>query len=144
MHLPKPFTGHRTSGAEGGRGDESGKGSTAGGAPDAPKEPDAPAIRTVLPGLRRPQLTRPTVTGYASTLAAYVGQTSCDPAVKPGTLKLSKLLTSTYPGTSAWSPRPCGLDGPGMRSEHYEGRGLDWSVTIRNRTSSRRAATVLG
>jgi peptidoglycan hydrolase-like protein with peptidoglycan-binding domain len=174
MHLPKPFTGRRTSGDEGGRGDK----------------PGEQAVRTVLPRLRRPQLTRPTVTGYASTLAAavvvavatvvpspasvlaehsatalppvtapavprglpsgiedltaYVGQTSCDPAAKPGTLKLSKLLTSTYPGTSAWSPRPCGLDGPGMRSEHYEGRGLDWSVTVRNQTSSRRAATVLG
>jgi peptidoglycan hydrolase-like protein with peptidoglycan-binding domain len=76
-------------------------------------------------------------------LAAYVGQTSCDPAAKPGVLKLQGLLISTYPGTSAWSPRPCGLDGPGMRSEHYEGRALDWSVSIRNPVSARRASTLL-
>jgi peptidoglycan hydrolase-like protein with peptidoglycan-binding domain len=76
-------------------------------------------------------------------LAAYVGQASCDPAAKPGVLKLSTLLISTYPGTSAWSPRPCGLDGPGMRSEHYEGRALDWAVSVRNAASARRASAVL-
>lgn len=75
--------------------------------------------------------------------AVYVGQTSCDPGAKPGVLKLQNLLVSTYPGTSAWSPRPCGLDGPGMRSEHYEGRALDWSVTVRNAASSRRASALL-
>jgi peptidoglycan hydrolase-like protein with peptidoglycan-binding domain len=77
-------------------------------------------------------------------LAAYAGQTSCDPATKPGVGKLSKLLVSTYPGTSAWSPRGCGLDGPGARSEHYEGRALDWSVSVRNATSARRASALLG
>ena len=76
-------------------------------------------------------------------LAAYVAATSCAPAAKPGVLKLQSLLLKTYPGTSAWAPRPCGADGAGAQSEHYEGRALDWSVSVRNPLAARRAATLI-
>jgi peptidoglycan hydrolase-like protein with peptidoglycan-binding domain len=171
-----------------------GNGSPVGNAPTATSpttpSPSASPIPAVLPRLCRARLTRPTITGFTSTLAAvvaivvaavapslpevqarpttavllrvavpgvpsglptgiedlatYVGQASCDPAAKPGVLKLSKLLISTYPGTSAWSPRGCGLDGPGARSEHYEGRALDWSVSVRDAAGARQASALLG
>ncbi|HET9656104.1 MAG TPA: peptidoglycan-binding protein [Kineosporiaceae bacterium] len=108
-------------------------------APAAVRARDAAAA---LPPVPSPATPAGLPAGIES-LASYVGQTSCDPVAKPGVLRLSALLTRTYPGTSAWSPRPCGLDGPGMQSEHYEGRALDWSVSVRNPLAARRAAAVI-
>jgi hypothetical protein len=61
-------------------------------------------------------------------LASYVGQTSCDPHIKAGTAKLGALLTKTYPGTYFASTYACGTDG--SQSEHYEGRAIDWMVSV--------------
>ena len=59
----------------------------------------------------------------------YQGQTFCDPKVKPGTQALANLLTKTYSGTSIVSlVRAC----DGSRSEHYDGRAIDWGVDHRN------------
>ncbi|MEO8889476.1 MAG: peptidoglycan-binding domain-containing protein [Jatrophihabitantaceae bacterium] len=62
-------------------------------------------------------------------LADDIAQTSCDPFIKPGTAKLAKLLMQTYPGTTYMSTYACGTDGP--VSEHYDGRAIDWMVSIR-------------
>lgn len=88
----------------------------------------------------------PTPSGLPRSIepfAAYVEQTSCDPRLRPGTVRLARLLASTYRGYSAtsWSSTyACGTDG--TRSEHYDGRAIDWMVSVRNtrqRTAARAA-----
>ncbi len=67
-------------------------------------------------------------------LTHYTGQISCDPRVRPGTRRLAQLLTGTYRAYDAttWaSAYACGTDSP--RSEHYEGRAIDWMVDVHNR-----------
>jgi peptidoglycan hydrolase-like protein with peptidoglycan-binding domain len=66
-------------------------------------------------------------------LAPYVEQVACDPHVRPGTARLARLLASTYRSYSAssWSSTyACGTDGD--RSEHYDGRAIDWMVDVHN------------
>ncbi len=68
-----------------------------------------------------------TPTGLRSAiepLASYVGQVACDPRVRPGTLKLARLLVATYASGSWASTYACGTDGG--QSEHYDGRAIDW------------------
>jgi hypothetical protein len=58
----------------------------------------------------------------------YQPQTFCSPTVKPGTQALANKLTATYAGTAIVSlVRPCGTD----KSEHYDGRAIDWGVDHR-------------
>lgn len=67
-------------------------------------------------------------------LAAYVGQDSCDPFVRRGTRELAQLLAHTYRSYSAtsWaSTYACGTDG--TQSEHYDGRAIDWMVSVQNK-----------
>ena len=67
-------------------------------------------------------------------LGGYVGDVSCQPVLRPGTAKLAHLLVSTYRayGATSWaSVYPCGTDG--TRSEHYDGRAIDWMVDVHNR-----------
>jgi hypothetical protein len=64
-------------------------------------------------------------------LAGYVGDVSCDLRIRPGTRKLATLLATTYSayGGSDWaSTYTCGTDG--HRSEHYDGRAIDWMVDV--------------
>jgi peptidoglycan hydrolase-like protein with peptidoglycan-binding domain len=64
----------------------------------------------------------------------YVEEVSCDPTRRPGTVRLARLLASTYRSYSAtsWnSTYSCGTDG--TRSEHYDGRAIDWMVSVRSR-----------
>ena len=75
------------------------------------------------------------------TLADYVPQTSCDPTTKPGSNALGKLLVSTYHGTSFGSAYACGTNG--TVSEHYEGRAVDWMVSVRNHTQAAQAHAFL-
>lgn len=65
-------------------------------------------------------------------LAPYVAQSECDPTTKAGTAKLAALLVATYPGTTYNTTYACGTDG--SVSEHYDGRAIDWMVSIRNAT----------
>ena len=80
-------------------------------------------------------------------LAPYVEQTACQPALRPGTAKLARLLSHTYANYSAtsWaSTYACGTDG--NRSEHYDGRAIDWMVDVHNSrqyTAARAAITWL-
>ena len=71
--------------------------------------------------------------------SSYTPQTSCEPFTKPGTARLAKLLTDAYAGTSAGTARACGSV---PNSEHYDGRSIDWMVSVRD-TSERRQATAM-
>ena len=71
--------------------------------------------------------------------SGYTPQTSCEPFAKPGTLKFANLLTETYAGTSAGTARACGSV---PNSEHYDGRSIDWMVSVRD-TSEKKQATAL-
>ena len=74
-------------------------------------------------------------------LAAYVPANSCDPTAKPGTTKLARLLTTTYPGTSYGISRACGAGLP--TSEHYDGRALDWMNSVRKPEQAAQATAVI-
>jgi len=59
-------------------------------------------------------------------LPMYQGQYICDPATKPGTARVAELIRATYVDSrSIWIPRDCSIGG---RSEHKEGRALDWMI----------------
>ena len=55
----------------------------------------------------------------------YVGQSKCAPKAKPGVRRFATLLLNTYGSTWIGISRPCSSGG---RSEHKEGRALDWSM----------------
>jgi peptidoglycan hydrolase-like protein with peptidoglycan-binding domain len=77
-------------------------------------------------------------------LAPYVEQVSCDPRLRPGTAKLARLLASTYRANNAtsWaSTYACGTDG--TRSEHYDGRAIDWMVDVHRPAQYAAAKAVL-
>jgi len=74
-------------------------------------------------------------------LARWVGQNSCDPRAWSGTVRLAKLLTSTYAGTSYGMNYDCGTNGE--RSEHYEGRAIDWHVSLWDRTQAAQAGAFI-
>ncbi|MBL8931766.1 MAG: peptidoglycan-binding protein [Kineosporiaceae bacterium] len=75
------------------------------------------------------------------SLAPYVPQNSCNPVWLPGSSALGDLLRATYPGTSYSVGRDCGADG--MASEHYEGRAVDWFVSVRKPDQAARATALL-
>lgn len=76
-------------------------------------------------------------------MADYVEQTTCEPHARPGTLKLAYLLAATYGAVgSSWnSTYACGTDG--TRSEHYDGRAIDWMVSVRNTLQNAAARATL-
>ena len=104
------------------------------------------ALGTAAPAAASTPLPR-TPSGLPSTiepLAQYVGQVSCDQVVRPGTRALATLLANTYRsyGATSWaSAYACGTDG--SRSEHYEGRAIDWMVDVHNKAQHAAAAAVL-
>lgn len=73
--------------------------------------------------------------------AAYEAQSLCDPTAKPGTEALAAILRSKDPGTSTGIVRDCSVGG---RSEHKEGRAIDWSgVSAFNSASAARVDSTL-
>jgi hypothetical protein len=86
----------------------------------------------------------PTPTGLPTAiepLATYVEQISCQPGYRTGTLALARLLVTTYPNTSYGGAYDCGMDG--NRSEHYDGRAVDWMNSVRNPVQAAQAAAVI-
>jgi hypothetical protein len=79
---------------------------------------------------RAPRTFTSSIEGYTP----YVGQDDCDPTAKRGTRMLGNLLTRTYRGTIAYYTRPCVA---GSTSEHYDGRAIDWMVSVKNRAQHR-------
>ncbi|HEY2043741.1 MAG TPA: peptidoglycan-binding domain-containing protein [Jatrophihabitans sp.] len=96
-----------------------------------------PAEAISVPSLRAPAgLPR-----AIEPMADYVAQTSCQPAFRSGTLALGRLLVRTYPNTSFGGNYACGTDGG--RSEHYDGRAVDWMNTSRDARHAAQAASVI-
>jgi hypothetical protein len=75
------------------------------------------------------------------SLASYVPANSCSPTARPGTVKLGKLLTATYPGTTFGGARSCGAL---PNSEHHDGRAVDWMNSLRNAKQAAQAKAVIG
>jgi hypothetical protein len=76
--------------------------------------------------------------------APYVEQVACDPTNRPGTVRLARLLADTYRAYNAtsWaSTYACGTDG--NRSEHYDGRAIDWMVSVRSSRQHAAASAAL-
>lgn len=87
--------------------------------------------------------TPPVPTGLPAAiedLAAYVPANSCTPSTRPGTARLGRLLTSTYPGTTYGGARGCGAL---PDSEHHDGRALDWMTNIRNPSQAAQAKALI-
>lgn len=57
-------------------------------------------------------------------LSQYQGQAQCRPRPKPGTVALADMLRRRYGPITIGLNRACRRD----RSEHYDGRALDWMV----------------
>ena len=57
----------------------------------------------------------------------YLPQKTCQNVAKPGLVKLSALLRTTYPGTSSYGINTS-CSGRTHTSEHLEGRAFDWKV----------------
>jgi hypothetical protein len=75
----------------------------------------------------KPPVTLPTA---IEPMPPYQPQTVCDPWDKPGVKAFGQLLVKTYPDTSIVSiSRACD---PHSKSEHYEGRALDWGAYYKN------------
>lgn len=58
----------------------------------------------------------------------YQPQSTCDPTAKPGAKALLRLLIQTWGGSSSGISRACSR---GRRSEHKEGRAIDWHMDSR-------------
>ncbi len=78
--------------------------------------------------------------GGIENLAAYVPANSCSATTRPGTAKLGKLLTTTYPNTRYGGARSCGSL---PDSEHHDGRAVDWMNSKRNATQAKQGAAVI-
>lgn len=74
-------------------------------------------------------------------LAAYVEQTSCQPGYRRGTIYVARMLVNTYHGTTYGGAYDCGTDG--TRSEHYDGRAVDWMNSVRTAQGAAQANSVL-
>lgn len=72
---------------------------------------------------------------------AYEGQTGCDSTPKPGALYFAALIRATYGSEqSIGIPRGCEVGG---RSEHKEGRAVDWMIDVRDPAERAKAEAFL-
>lgn len=72
----------------------------------------------------------PVFTGVVDVKPEYQGQVLCDPAPKPGTVRLGDIIKATYPAyPTIGYERDCAAGG---QSEHKDGRALDWMVSVRD------------
>lgn len=77
----------------------------------------------------------------AAPVVVYEPQNSCDPAPKPGAVRIARIITDTYgAGQRTWIPRGCDV---GPTSEHKEGRAVDWMVSVRDRQERAQAEAFL-
>jgi hypothetical protein len=95
------------------------------------------ALTPVLGGQAAAAPTGPSFGPYIEGYAPYRGQTRCRPRPKPGVVAFQQMLEQAYPDSTWFNiSRPCDVGG---RSEHKEGRALDWA---RDAADPAQAATV--
>lgn len=70
----------------------------------------------------------------------YMPQSTCSPSAKAGTKAVLKLLIKTWGGSSSGISRGCGVGG---RSEHKEGRALDWHMSVKKASQRKRVNAAL-
>ena len=70
-----------------------------------------------------PGFMRPPKPGALPGYAPKDYQTTCDPGEKPGAVRFRDHMVARYGGASWGITRECGVGG---KSEHKEGRALDW------------------
>jgi len=100
----------------------------------------APVPGEGLPPAAVPTAPVPFPEGLDST-PEYEGQAQCDPTPKPGTQALADLIKATYGANqTVWIPRACDRGG---RSEHKEGRAIDWMTNVRDPQGRANAETFL-
>ena len=69
-------------------------------------------------------------------------KTTCEDSPKPGALRLEQIIKATYGADQyTWIPRDCDKGG---RSEHKEGRAIDWMVDVRDPQQRATAEAFLG
>jgi hypothetical protein len=73
--------------------------------------------------------------------AAYDGQDTCDPAPKAGTVALRAIFDEAYGSHAGYIGRACDQGG---RSEHKEGRALDYMLNVGNPQDREVANSILG
>ena len=92
---------------------------------DTGKKKDPPADVPLPPGPEIPANLSPEV----DPLADYQGQYICSPEPKVGADRIAAIIRATYEEHSdIWIPRDCNEGG---RSEHKEGRAIDWMINQR-------------
>ena len=99
----------------------------------------------VLAGLASPAAAAPSSPSFSRSIdpyASYEGQTTCDPAEKPGVAAFRSLISSAYDDVNAGGiSRSCDSGG---RSEHKEGRAWDWMLRADVAADAAKAEDVLG
>ncbi len=95
-----------------------------GSAAPAVAHPSSASVGGSVASVTDPRL--PNTSTSMDVRANYQGQTSCDPAAKPGVEAYARLLLTTYrTGRNGGIVRGCGL---GSTSEHKEGRAFDYML----------------
>ena len=90
-----------------------------------PSKKDPPVDIPLPPGPTVPA----NLSAEVDPLADYQGQYICSPEVKVGADRIASLIRATYADSSdIWIPRDCNEGG---RSEHKEGRAIDWMINQR-------------
>ena len=83
----------------------------------------------------------PNLPEQVEPLAGYQGQAICDLSARPGTQAFIDLIRATYgEDEDVWAPRDCAQGG---RSEHKEGRAIDWMLDVTKPSEAARAAKFL-
>jgi hypothetical protein len=88
----------------------------------------AAATTVLMPGA--PVAAAPATPPFGPAIDAYArydGQDTCDPVAKPGVVDFRNLINRTYGTHTAYVARPCNVGG---RSEHKEGRALDYMLDV--------------
>lgn len=77
----------------------------------------------------------------AEGMQPYVPQSSCDPVTRAGVVKFQALLNKTYKRKSvSGMTRSCIVGG---KSEHYEGRALDFMLNAKNKKDKATADAII-
>jgi hypothetical protein len=95
-------------------------------------------LLTTLPAEAKTLAVPATIT--TSNIDAHLGyqpQTTCSPSAKPGAKALLSLLINTWGGSSSGISRGCKSGG---RSEHKEGRALDWHMSAKKAKDRKQVA----